>query len=1219
MAITININGTVTYDESVGAQVGGVAVGQEDNNDNDVAIGTLPSAFSTRLFNALQLNLSNTLATSISVAKSADDYITLTGSGSVVSLNFTTSAGAALPVYAGVATGGAASNLVALDGGAISLFADASLGGRLVLGVDADNDIVFALFLDPNATLTSAKVWMVQFEALDNPDDADFDDMIAMTGLGVGAGVSTAFDFNALPSGQNLFGTVGNSATALIVYGIDTHLNADGSFTNTSDTVNTSKGGGPTTIGIDNQMFDPGDGAFFTFVKNPVTNFLAGAPGGLDQNEADLAGNMQYTGGTLESDGGFVQISQIQGNSLATMTIAAYNIDGSPQGAALIAESGQAEDLIALDRIVVKNAAGQVLEDSDIAGPQNPNINITIDANGIATITGLGAGYKVEFYTASQAVKFDQVKITGVAGKFDIGGFGVNEATGVTKPLTGVQFEDDGPSVDLVLSGTAELRVDESKLNAVDTIDIGGVGGLLSTNLATFGTDGDGGGGAPEYKLTLGADVTSGLLDTATGLEVILSINAGGTLISGKVDDGGLVDVFTIAIDPSTGTITLTQMRALVNGDPTDGDEADTPLGLAVGTVGVQRTVTDGDDDTASDTVDISPIFKFEDAEPSLQPAGEAVPDLITDDTDIGVPSSDTVSTDDIFPLPPIFGSDGPNADDPIVYSLRVQGTDPNSGLVDTATGRAILLKKIGADVVGIVDTNGNGAIDLTETTVAIRYSLSDAPDPADPQTEIVTFTQYRSVVHGNINDPNESTTPETITAGLVFIDQTAIDGDDDVSAKVSFDLASITQLLDDGPTIGPIPDGVVDLTINDFVTNSLLGDVNNDPKTSPYTITDYTASLTVGGVPVHGVLAANAQSVKYWADTNGDTIFGNPGDTAYYELTLNQTANSGAGSYTFTVLIDPPPALTEFDFSDLPSGQNLFGAIARDKTDLDGLVLFVLGKNADINDPGDGQMTNTSSTVNTSKGGGPVTIGNTNQMIDPGEGTYFAYLSDAVTPMIAGVTGGLTQNSADDADTIGFGGTIGAHTAQVEIVQVQGGGTVTMDIKAYDLDLTANYGADGVVSDAEARDFVESPLLPADDPVNIIAVRVYNASGVLIEEWVDPEHDGTYANPTNSASVNVQFLATGVADVFYARVSGVNDDYMIEFETETQHDMALVEGVAGKFDIGGFNIIERQDIPDNELAFEVTVTDGDGDTASDDFTIGIDGTGQYDNGIIVI
>ena len=107
---------------------------------------------------------------------------------------------------------------------------------------------------------------------------------------------------------------------------------------------------------LNNQMFDPGDGAKFTFVKNPVADFLAGAPNGLDQNEADDADNIQYTGGTIETNSAFVRISQIQGNSAATMRITALDIADSPQGRDLISAAGSP---VAITAIRVFNASGQ--------------------------------------------------------------------------------------------------------------------------------------------------------------------------------------------------------------------------------------------------------------------------------------------------------------------------------------------------------------------------------------------------------------------------------------------------------------------------------------------------------------------------------------------------------------------------------------------------------------------------------------------------------------------------------------------------------------------------------------------------------------------------------------------------------------------------------------------------------------------------------------------
>ena len=45
-------------------------------------------------------------------------------------------------------------------------------------------------------------------------------------------------------------------------------------MTSPNGVIKTSQGGGPTTIGVNSQMFDPGEGAYFTYAKNPDTNFL---------------------------------------------------------------------------------------------------------------------------------------------------------------------------------------------------------------------------------------------------------------------------------------------------------------------------------------------------------------------------------------------------------------------------------------------------------------------------------------------------------------------------------------------------------------------------------------------------------------------------------------------------------------------------------------------------------------------------------------------------------------------------------------------------------------------------------------------------------------------------------------------------------------------------------------------------------------------------------
>src|SRR5262245_52526398 len=152
---TITINGTVTLDESLGLQNSGTAITGEDNNDSDVSFATLQSAVATfysRLFNSTGsggLGLSSTFATNNGVAESASNFIQVSG-GTVTSLGFVDGNGGTLPVYGG-AGAGVATPLSAVNGGAISLFADPTLGNRMVLGVDASGDpaassIVFAIF-----------------------------------------------------------------------------------------------------------------------------------------------------------------------------------------------------------------------------------------------------------------------------------------------------------------------------------------------------------------------------------------------------------------------------------------------------------------------------------------------------------------------------------------------------------------------------------------------------------------------------------------------------------------------------------------------------------------------------------------------------------------------------------------------------------------------------------------------------------------------------------------------------------------------------------------------------------------------------------------------------------------------------------------------------------------------------------------------------------------
>jgi hypothetical protein len=62
---------------------------------------------------------------------------------------------------------------------------------------------------------------------------------------------------------------------------------------------------------------------------------------------------------------------------------------------------------------------------------------------------------------------------------------------------------------------------------------------------------------------------------------------------------------------------------------------------------------------------------------------------------------------------------------------------------------------------------------------------------------------------------------------------------------------------------------------------------------------------------------------------------------------------------------------------------------------------------------------------------------------------------------------------------------------------------------------------------------------------------------------------------------------------------------------------MSQVIYETGSYNIGGFNVFQSVATPDQKLDFTARATDGDGDFASDSWSIGIDGTGINDDGLV--
>ena len=113
-----------------------------------------------------------------------------------------------------------------------------------------------------------------------------------------------------------------------------------------------------------------------------------------------------------------------------------------------------------------------------------------------------------------------------------------------------------------------------------------------------------------------------------------------------------------------------------------------------------------------------------------------------------------------------------------------------------------------------------------------------------------------------------------------------------------------------------------------------------------------------------------------------------------------------------------------------------------------------------------------------------------------------------------------------------------------------------------------------------------------ADDVIDITRVRVTDQFGNELEDT-----DGS----SNLGSITIDLSGDT------AVITGLEAGYIVHWETASDHNQVLVECLDGKFDIGLFGINQPQQTPDHVLNFEVTLTDGDDDTAVDTFSINVD------------
>ena len=255
-------------------------------------------------------------------------------------------------------------------------------------------------------------------------------------------------------------------------------------------------------------------------------------------------------------------------------------------------------------------------------------------------------------------------------------GVEVEDADGDTDPATiNIIVDDDTPVATVGTRGGRYVVLDESRPVGTDTDGDSSPAGLatVQANFAdnfvapiAFGADGP---GSVSYSLVLsGSNVNSGLYalaptDTTAGdgdgigQGAPILLNQVGNVVTGSA---GGVDYFTITIDPATGVVTFTQLANVWHADTSSDDDTST-LTAALGSLQVQQSVSDADNDVATASIDLSTgVFQIEDDGPEVI----AVDNLLQIDNDL------TSS----FGAFPDIGTDGPNARQSQHYRFELHG-----------------------------------------------------------------------------------------------------------------------------------------------------------------------------------------------------------------------------------------------------------------------------------------------------------------------------------------------------------------------------------------------------------------------------------------------------------------------------------------------------------------------------------------------------------------
>jgi len=445
-------------------------------------------------------------------------------------------------------------------------------------------------------------------------------------------------------------------------------------------------------------------------------------------------------------------------------------------------------------------------------------------------------------------------------------------------------FKDDGPSITANAGQAPVLTVDETVLTTDATANFSGA----------FTSNGGADGGTVGYSLSA-TDGTASGLQTTSGQSIVL-VKVSDTLVEGRVGNTGGAVAFSLTLNSATGELKLDQQVAFKHADATNPNDSVSLLGSKIALV---ATITDGDGDQQSASVDLGGKLVFKDDGPALVAGGNVTGQVMEDALPGGNPdgASDTTTAKGSLTSLVNFGADGPGA-----FSL----TGDYSSLTAqhlTSGGVALAYSVVG---------------NLLTATAGAKTIFTLAVDAAG---------NYEFKLVGPLDHPlHNGSDAEQLALNLGGVIK-ATDGDGDPVSLGSGSL--VINVQDDLPVVhseppcqdvSEVPGFVLGGTLDVSFGGDGRGAFDLSGNTAPEGLTYVVTQLAGGG----------SQLTAY--DGSNEAFF-----------TLKVNAD---GTYSFEVLNSRPISTVEYDLAQLAAG----GPRPSASLTFDGLTVVFSSPNGNVN-----------------------------------------------------------------------------------------------------------------------------------------------------------------------------------------------------------------------------------------------------------------------------